>query len=196
MKIIKYIFLIACIFIASISNASSAEIHSPYAASNPNSLDMFKGYCKNTIEEKKLWSEINKFAKSFQYVIPKIPPEQKAYLQSEFTSGNTERAINVSRNSFYKMNETYEEIVNIENLSTSYLANHNQLSLNKKMEFIGRTLVNLNSEHIAYDEMQYVSADLNSKGYVITKEVLLKQWALKRLINKSLIFHLICYGEK
>ena len=192
MKIIKCISLIICIFIASTSNASSSEIYSPYASS----LEMFKGYCKNSEEEKKLWGEIQKFSKSFLLLAPNIPPEQKSYLQSESSSGNNERAINILRNSFYKMNETYEEMANIEKLSSSYLLNHNNLSFNKKIEFIGRTLANLDSDHISYDELQFVSDDLNSKGYVFTRKNLGSHWALKRLIKKSLIAHLVCYGEK
>jgi hypothetical protein len=192
MKIIKSISLILCIFIGSTSNASSSEIYSPYK----NNLEMFKGYCKNSEEEKKLWSEIGKFSKSFLLIVPKIPPEQKSYLQSEFNSGNNERAMNILKNSFYKMNETYEEMVNIEKLSTTYLSNHSNLSLNKKMEFIGRALANLDSDHIAHDELQFVSSDLNSKGYAITRQNLGIHWGLKRFIKKSLIAHLICYGEK
>jgi hypothetical protein len=191
MKMIKCISLSMLIFIGANSYASSSEIYSPYK----NGLVIFKGYCENSVNEKKLWSEIGKFSKSFLLVFPKIPSEQKSYLQAEFNSGSNERAMNISRNSFYKMNETYEVIANIEKLSTSYLVNYNNLTLSKKMEFIGRLLSNLDTDYIVYEEIKIVSDDLNSKGYAVTSKNLHNHWGIKNLLKKSLIAHLICYGE-
>ena len=94
------------------------------------------------------------------------------------------------------MNDLYEEVSNIEQLSATYLKNQALLPLAKKMEIIGRTLVNVSNENIPYDEFQRVSVDLRAKGYYISTENLRTHWGVKFGIKRILISHLICYGEK
>ena len=196
MKSIKTIGMLLIAFFTSTSFAQSPEIYSPFIFSNPDRLDLSGGYCKNSTDEKKLWTEINKFSKSFLLVVPKIPPQQKSYIQAEFNSNNNERSMRITMNSFYKMNDIYEEISNIEQLSSTYLKHQNKLALAKKMEIIGRTLANLNNENIPYNDIRQVAADLRAKDYFITPENLMSHWAIKSGLKRSLIFHLICYGEK
>lgn len=180
------------------SFAQKSEIYSPFFFSNPERLDYVSGggYCKNSTEEKKLWTEINKFAKSFLAVVPTIPPEQKAYIQTERNSSNTKRLESILSNSFYRMNDLYDEVSNVEQLSATYLKHQAQLPLGKKMEIIGRTLANITNENIEYDDMPRVSADLRTKGYYISVDDLRSHWAVKYGIKRALISHLICYGEK
>lgn len=197
MKSIKKLIFFAwsIFFIASISNAQDSKIYNPYLSANPEPLNFSGGYCKNADDERKLWAEINKFAKSFLEVVPQIPPEQKTYINAERNSKNTERLIGILNNSFYKMNDLYEEVENIEQLSTTYLKYQKQLVLAKKMEIIGRTLMNLRDENIPYDAMGPVAEDLKRKGYNISLEKLRAHWFIKHSLSKSLNFHLICYGE-
>lgn len=196
MKFSKLLLTSFYLFLSISSYAENSEIYNPYLISNPNKIDSFGGYCKNSVDERKLWSEINKYAKSALLVFPKIPPEQKSYLDGEFNSGNDERAMNVTGTSFYKISAILDQIANIERLSSNYLLNQDQLSITKKMEFIGRVLSNVNSDNISYDDFNFVSSDLKSKGYYISVENLRRHWGLTRAISRSFISHLICYGEK
>ena len=94
------------------------------------------------------------------------------------------------------MNDLYENTDNIEKLSSLYISSINYLSMGKKMEFIGRTLSNLNEEKIPYEQVEMVSADLKSKNYLVNSNDLRTNWALNNAVRRSLISHLICYGEK
>lgn len=196
MNISKFSILISILFVATTSFAQNPEIYSPFFMSNPERLDDSSGYCKNAAEEKKMWTEINKFSKSFLLVVPTIPPEQKAYIQTELSSSNIERVSRIMSNSFYVMNDLYEEVSNIEKLSSTYLKHQAQLPLGKKMEIIGRTLANVTNTNLPNDEFQRFSADLRAKGYYISAENLRTHWGVKFGIKRLLISHLICYGEK
>ena len=196
MNILKLSTLISFIFVATTSFAQNSEIYSPFLMSNPERLDSSTGYCKNAAEEKKLWTEINKFAKSFLLVVPTIPPEQKAYIQTERNSKNHKRLQSIFSNSFYIMNDLYEEVSNVEQLSSTYLKNQAQLQLAKKMEIIGRTLLNITNANIEWDDTQRFSADLRAKGYYIASEDLRMYLGVKNGMKYALHSHLICYGEK
>jgi hypothetical protein len=198
MNIYKIALVVSFAFGTTTSFSQNSEIYSPFSFSNSERLDYVNGggYCKNAAEEKKLWTEINKFAKSFLLVVPTIPPEQKAYIQTERNSSNNERLMRIMSNSFYIMNDLYEEVSNVEQLSSTYLKNQAQLPLAKKMEIIGRTLANFNNENIPHDELQKVALDLRTKGYYISAGDLGRHWAVKYGMRRALISHLICYGEK
>lgn len=178
------------------AHAQKSDIYSPYSVNNTEKLDLFDGYCKNMNEEKKLWMEINKYAKSLLKIFPQIPPEQKAYIKAESNSGNTNRLVGIMQSSFYKMNDLYETSNNIEKLSSSYISSINYLSVGKKMEFIGRTLANLNQENIPHEQIDAVSADLKSKSFFVNSSDLRENFILNNLLKRQLINHLICYGEK
>ena len=186
-------FLLICMTAA---HAQKSDIYSPYSVDNAEKLEWDGGYCKSINEEKKLWTEINKYAYSLLKIFPQIPPEQKAYIKAERNSGNTNRMIGIMNSSFYKMNDLYENTDNIEKLSSLYISSINYLSMGKKMEFIGRTLANLNEEKIPYEQVEMVSADLKSKNYLVNSNDLRTNWALNNAVRRSLISHLICYGEK
>jgi hypothetical protein len=164
MNISKFALVVSFSLVATTSFSQNSEIYSPFFFSNPEKIESSKGYCNNAADEKKLWTEINKFAKSFLLVVPTIPPEQKAYIQTERNSSNIKRLESILSNSFYRMNDLYEEVSNVEQLSATYLKHQAQLPLGKKMEIIGRTLSNITNENIEYDDMQRVSADLRTKG--------------------------------
>jgi hypothetical protein len=194
----KFSILISFIFVATTSFAQNSEIYSPFSFVNPEKLNYANGggYCKTASDEKKLWTEINKFSKSFLHVVPNIPPEQKAYINAELNSSNSERQIRITSNSFYLMNDLYEEVSNIEKLSSTFLKNQARLPLQKKMEIIGRTLANVTNEGIPSDLFQSISADLKAKGYHISAENFRTHWGVKFGIKQILISNLICYGEK
>jgi len=196
MNISKFALVVSFSLVATTSFSQNSEIYSPFFFSNPEKIESSKGYCNNAADEKKLWTEINKFAKSFLLVVPTIPPEQKAYIQTERNSSNIKRLESILSNSFYRMNDLYEEVSNVEQLSATYLKHQAQLPLGKKMEIIGRTLSNITNENIEYDDMQRVSADLRTKGYYISVDDLRRHWAVKHGLKRALISHLICYGEK
>ena len=197
MKFINFSNVFLCsFFVATTSFAQNSKIYSPFFFSNPEKLEFNSGYCKNTSEEKKLWTGINKFAKSFLLIVPSIPPEQKIYIQTERSSTNIERMVQITRNSFYKMNDLYEEVSNIEEISSTYLKHQEQLPLGKKMEIIGRTLANITNENIPYDDISIVVADLRAKGYYVSADDLRMHSGVKFGIKRALISHLICYGEK
>ena len=184
-------FLLICI---SAAYAQKSDIYNLYSVDNPEKLEMLDGYCKNINEERKLWIGINKYAKSLLKIFPQIPPEQKAYIKGESNSGNVNRITGIMYSSFYKMNDLYEHSDNIEKLSSSYITSINYLSMGKKMEFIGRTLANLNQENIPHEQIEMVSADLKSKNYFVNSDDLKRQWALNSILKRQLISHLICYG--
>jgi hypothetical protein len=196
MNIYKIALVLSFAFVATTSFSQNSEIYSPFLMSNPQRLDSSKGYCNNAAEEKKLWTEINKFAKSFLLVVPTIPPEQKAYIQTERNSQNSKRLQSIFSNSFYIMNDLYEEVSNVEQLSSTYLKNQAQLPLAKKMEIIGRTLLNISNANIEWDDTQRFSSDLRAKGYYISADDLRMHLGVKNGMKYALHSHLICYGEK
>lgn len=196
MKLTKILLIFSCSFIATSIAAQVADIYGPFLQANPSRIESTDGYCMTQDEERKLWSEINKFAKSVLQVFPTIPPEQASYLMVERNSGNFNRQINIGKTSFYKIDTILNNASNLEKHSADYLKNHNQLTLQKKMEFIGRTLLNVDSEPIAYDEFKRVSADLALKDYFISEKNLSFYWAVTRTFRTSLMFHLTCYGDR
>jgi hypothetical protein len=192
---ISFLLIVILIFNCAKVTAQESEIYSPFYTKNSDPLDSNKEYCKNISQEKKLWTEINLFAKSFISVFPQIPPEQKEYMAVELASKNFNRKMNIRNSSFYRINNIYKSMVNVDELSTMYLSNINQLSLSKKIEFIGRTLLNVSDEEIRYADIENVVADLNSKKYFIKEEDLQMHNAVSNGIERILIYQLICYGE-
>lgn len=171
-----------------------AEIKTPYAI-GPNQLEFGKGYCENKKNEEKFWSSIHAFADSVKKTIPNIPPEQKAYLDAEFKSGNTTRALNVSKNDFFKIQQTITSTDNILELSRLYLSNHNVLNLATKMEIIGRTLSNTLDTPFEWGDIDRLASDLNRKSYYVDSSDLRGYLIGIMSIKQAIPFHLICYGE-
>ena len=190
-------FLLFAILICNYAHVTAQEsgIYSPFYIKNLDPLDSNKEYCKNTNQEKKLWTEINLFAKSFISVFPQIPPEQKEYMAVELESNNFNRTMNIRNSSFYRINNIYKSMVNVNELSTMYLSNINKLTLSKKIEFIGRTLLNVSDEEIRYADIEIIVADLKTKKYFITEKDLQIHYAVSNGIQRVLIYQLICYGE-
>jgi len=192
-KKISIIFLLMC---TTAVYAEISDIYSPYSTDNREKLVWNGGYCKDINEEKKLRIEINKYAKSLLKIFPQIPPEQKAYINGEMNSGNTNRMVGIMNSSFYKMNEAYVGSEDIEKISAIYISSIDYLSMGKKMELIGRTLANLNQEDIPYEEIDRISGDLKSKNYIVNSKDLRQHWALSRFLKRQLHSHLICYGGR
>ena len=65
MNISKFALVVSFSLVATTSFSQNSEIYSPFFFSNPEKIESSKGYCNNAADEKKLWTEINKFAKSF-----------------------------------------------------------------------------------------------------------------------------------
>ena len=186
-------FVVTCVFTV---NSASAKVWSPYLMGDPNRIEKAEGYCQNSSEEKKLWSAINKFTDSFLRDAPQIPPEQKAYIQGELQSGNAERRNRIFQNPIYKMEKIHSAIGNLNVLSSDYLKYQWALSLEKKMEFIGRSLINIVDDEVDYDQLEKMTTELQSKNYFIPAESLSMYWAVTRSLRSQLVYHLICYGEK
>ena len=192
------IFLKSLIYIILVVNINltyaqqKSEIYSPYATEN--TLAIYGGYCKNSVDEKKLWLELNKYSKSALQVFPQIPPEQKSYINGELKSGNSKRLEGILYSPFYKMNEVYESAENIEKISSLYISNISTISLAKKMEFIGRVLRELDNEGVPYEQTDTVSAELKAKKYFINPIDLKAFWGTNQLFRRTLVSHLICYG--
>ena len=196
MKLTKILLIFLFSFIATSISAQASDIYGPFLQANPNRIEATGGYCTTQDDERKLWSGINKFAKSVLQVFPAVPPQWAAYLNTERNSGNFNRKINVEKTSFYKINTVLVNTSNLVTLSEAYLNNHSKLTLQKKMEFIGRTLVNVYSVPIDIFDFESVSTDLKSKGYYISVSELTMNWAITSGIKEALIFHLICYGDR
>ena len=139
MKSIKTFIILVISTFHCLSVASDSEIYNPFFHKNPHKIDINGGYCKGEMDERILWRELNKSARSILTAIPQIPPEQRAYLSGEIASNNSQRMLNAYQSPIYVMQEIYESITNIEKLSTQYLSPTINLRLEKKIEFIGRT---------------------------------------------------------
>jgi hypothetical protein len=154
------------------------------------------GYCNTSVDEKKFWSAIQKFTESFLTEAPLIPPEQKAYVDREAQSGNVDRLNRILRHSIYRMHSIRGSMENLNSHASNYLKNQKYLPIEKKMEFIGRSLMNVMGDEIEYEQIDEMVADLRSKNYYISEEALKSYWAISRSLRTSLVNHLICYGEK
>ena len=91
-------------------------------------------------------------------------------------------------------------INNIKVLSNLYLENHKKLKIEKKIEIVGKLLLNINEldDYKKFDKA-YFQKSLESRNYIISDTALDElQIGLISLnfIRKNLIYHLICYGEK
>lgn len=195
MKILKSSLLILLAFFSLSSAASDSEIYNPFLYGNPERLDLSKGFCKKPIEEKKLWVAINKFSKSFLFVVPNLPPEQKAYIEGEFNSGNTLRKMRITNSAMYKISRVRDVVLNIEKLSSTYLQWQNTMKLENKLELIGRTLLNLDSEYVQLGDFDDIAKELVSKNFYITMNDLVMYDAISSGLKVQVIYQLICYGE-
>lgn len=176
------------------SSASKAEIYKPYFQSNPNKIEFYKGYCINQSEEIRLWEAIYKFSSSALEEIPSIPPEQINYIEKELASNNLNRTNSIRQNPFYIMKDILTQIENLQKHSEQYKRYQNILPLHKKVEFIGRALINLKMP-IDFDAAERLAFDLKSKGYLITKDQLQSVVNTPYFLSENLVMTLICYGE-
>jgi hypothetical protein len=192
-NLIRSFVVVACAFSA---NAIAAKVWSPYLMSDPDRIEHSEGYCKTPIEERKFWSAVNKFSGSFLSEAPQIPPEQKAYINGEIQSGNAERLARALQNPIYRMEKIRTSIENLNILSSDYLKYHKVLPLEKKMEFIGRSMINIIDEQVEYEDIDKMVADLQSKNYFINSDALKTYWSVSRALKSNLVYHIICYGEK
>lgn len=158
-------------------------------------LDTHAGYCDNPIKEKEMWTGVNKFAKSIKDTLPGIPPAQVIYIETEKSSSNTNRRINIKSYPFYLINETLVMADNIEQLSEIYLKNQNLLTFPKKVEITARTLLNVTSPPFDSDYSDALTRKLAENDYKIDVRHLrrfsLSLWSIETM----LLNHLICFGE-
>jgi hypothetical protein len=192
-NLIRSFVVVVCAFSA---NAIAAKVWSPYLMSDPDRIEHSEGYCKTPIEERKFWSAVNKFSGSFLSVAPQIPPEQKAYLKGELQSGNSDRMARVFQNPIYKMENIRTAMENLNSLSSDYLRYHKVLPLEKKIEFVGRSLINILDDEVEFDRVEKMVADLQSKNYFVPADALKMYSAVARSLRSNFVHHLICYGEK
>jgi hypothetical protein len=192
-NLIRYVALMACALSA---NSISARVWSPYLMGDPDRIEHSEGYCKTPIEEKKLWGAVNKFSGSFLREAPQIPPEQKAYVKGELQSGNSDRVARVFQNPIYRMENIRSAMENLNSLSSDYLRYHKLLPLEKKIEFVGRSLMNILDDEVEFDRVDKMVADLQSKNYFVSADALKMYSAVARSLRGNFVHHLICYGEK
>ena len=195
MKLIKPFLILAFSASHCLSVASESEIYNPFFHTKPDKIDFNKGYCKGETEERLLWRELNKFVKSLLNVFPQIPPEQRAYLLGEIKSNNSQRMLKVYQSPIYQMQEIYDQITNIEKISSQYLSLTISPKLEKKTEFIGKTLLNIDSNLLTVNDFDIFALELKQKGYDISAEYLSLSRAVMWSFKKTLYSQLICYGE-
>jgi hypothetical protein len=188
-----------CLYLAASIDAR-AELYRPYSQSNTERIEFHEGYCENKNQENKLLQAVNKTAKSIIDVLPTLPPEQINYIETEQDSKNADRIIAIGDTSIYKMYRMRININNIKVLSNLYLENHKKLKIEKKIEIVGKLLLNINEldDYKKFDKA-YFQKSLESRNYIISDAALDElQIGLISLnfIRKNLIYHLICYGEK
>lgn len=188
-KYYLFIVLAFCFF-----NANS-QVFPSYSAGNPWRLDLSNDYCESLEKEKYLWQSINFFAKSILNTFPAVPPDQLSYIKNEQESGNSNRQINITFNSFYKIKDTLETAENLEALSRDYLKYQKIMNYVKKTEFIGRTMANVRSTAYDLDDTKQLSRDLESKGYRIEEKNLREAYLGIFTLRSTMIGHLICYGK-
>jgi hypothetical protein len=188
MKQIIFFFLLA------ICSVASAEIYAPFFLENPERIDFFTGYCKNSKEEYKFWSSINKFSESILFTLPAVPPEQVKYIESEMSSGNNERSMRADRNPYSVVMKILESAKNLRDLSTQYLKYKDAITDKKRMEFFGRALINLKRE-IEFSQTDYIVQELNKKDYPLTSKNLESIIFINSMFESNLKMTLICFGE-
>lgn len=179
---------------------ANAEIYRPYLNTNPDRIDFFSGYCENENQELKLWTAIYKTAKSIDEKLPAIPPEQTRYMNAELRSNNAQRIEAVLRSSIYRMQEIKSSLENIVNISNQYILVHGRIGLDKKVEFVGRTAINLMDLH---SNLKMISPEdfrrsLAQKEYFVPSDLVknLSENFSFYMLWKNLMNHIICYGEK
>jgi hypothetical protein len=188
MKKITFFFLII------LCPISWAELYKPFFHKDKNKIELFTGYCKNSKDEYKLWSSINKFSESILFTLPAVPPEQVQYIESEMSSGNDERSIRAAKNPYWLIMNILESAKNLRELSTQYLNYKDAITDKKRMEYFGRTLLNLKRE-IEYSQTDYFAKELNKKDYPVTSEDLESIIFSFGQYERNLKMTLICFGE-
>lgn len=178
-----------------VSTSILAKVWSPYTYRDPEALEHDKAYCKSPDEEKKLWIAIGKYSESFLDEAPQIPPEQKAYISGELQSGNSDRLHRILQSSIYRINSIRGSSENLKSLSSDYLKYHKNLPIEKKTEFVGRSLINILDDEFEHDDIERIVSDLRTKNYFISSEALRTYWAVNRTLRRTLVYQLICYGE-
>jgi hypothetical protein len=195
MKPIKHFLILAFSASHCLSVASESEIYNPFFHTKPDKINSNEGYCKGETEERLLWRELNKFVKSLLTVFPQIPPEQRAYLLGEIKSNNSQRMLKAYQSPIYQMQGIYDQITNIEKLSSQYLSLTISPKLEKKTEFIGRTLFNIDSNLLNINDFDTFAIELRQKGYDISSKDLALSSGVMWGFKKTFYSQLICYGE-
>ena len=175
---------------------ANAQVYPPSFPGNPWRLENSGNYCENSEKEKHLWQSINYFAKSIKSTFPSVPPEQLSYIKKEWESGNANRAIGIKLNPFSKIKDILEMAENLERLSGDYIKYQKVLPFVKKAEFIGRTMMNVSVTPYEYDDIKQLSRELVSRSYRIEEKYLQDVYFGNLSLRTTLIFYLICYGEK
>jgi hypothetical protein len=177
----------------SIPCASNAELYFPFGAKE-GKIDFLGNHCVNEREEARLWSAINQYSNSFLIETPSIPPEQAKYIKEESTA-STDRFVRLLSNPIYVMSETRQSVENIKMHAQAFMDNQRSLTLAKKVEFIGRVMINLEVETFPLNGAGIASAALSAKGYFVSEKILADNRTVFYLFRKTLIRQLICYGE-
>lgn len=172
-----------------------ADVYNPFVQSNKDKIDPYGlGYCKSNTEDLKLWIALNKYASSFLKEVPEIPPDQRRYIESEIRAGG-ERMVRMLSSPIYIMRELRDATVNIQILSDEYIATQSGLRLSKRVEFIGRVLLNLNVKGFDSEEIKATVKNLARKDYFVPEKTLLSNWMLSDALREVFINQLICFGE-
>ncbi len=196
MKILKKILLLS-IFIA--SNAM-AEFFHPYHVDNPEKIEWNEGYCKNGVQEKKLWNAIYKTAKHAIDEIPGLPPEQRQYIESELDSKNSDRIESIIVSPIFSMHVILIQLKNVKTIAEDYLLTHESSPQLKKLKMLGEVLLPI---YILEDKRginnKTFQNSLAAKNYLLTaKQLKGLEIALTNFnsLKRNLAHQIICYGEK
>ena len=103
------------------SNAFAGQLFRPYFDESPTLETFSDTYCETSAEELFFWRKINRYANSALKVFPRLPPDERAYLQGERASGDLDRSMNAYMSPANRLQEVIDSATDVAKASEAFL---------------------------------------------------------------------------
>ena len=177
------------------SNAFAGQLFRPYFDESPTLETFSDTYCETSAEELFFWRKINRYANSALKVFPRLPPDERAYLQGERASGDLDRSMNAYMNPAYRLQEVIGTATQVAKTSETFLKAPELLTLKNKVLIAAITLKAIRNEDLNRDAVNGTINYFQKKGITLDEENLRAFIATNYFLEITLINYLQCLGH-
>lgn len=192
----KHVYRLLTIYAVLFNSAvSAAPLYRPYFDGS-STIEMHRStYCQDADSERFLWMTINKYSKSILAVFPRVPPDQQAYLDAEWTSGDTDRAMQAFMNPYTRIKEVIVTGQMLENLTDKAVEGYEFLTFQNKVLIAAVSLKSIRNEELNSNNLDNVVDALRRKGFNVDRKNLGSFVSTNYFLENTLIDYLQCLGS-